>query len=348
MQVPLKYARLVTNAVPTIFRVERTRKNVKNVDREGKNNAVPEPNSDTEILENNNICKNETGSILIVQSLENPVMQDVSQSAPCPQSKSSFPKIDWKAAIVSDPFVELLEHSSIIQLPENWFTATASTKKCIAFYDLHWKDEQEALYPAMRKSLTIGDNMEAHYSVNRGRINPLEFSFPDRFESLDIVNETLQRFASMNICCGIGMYDDVNLVREKIGYTDNANQLRHKRCSIITVKQQCDACKQVRKVIYQKKIRMKKREQVENGRRPKRGNSTIKNGKTSLEHVTLLDSWRRKIRSQHCALQRAKRRIQTLKSIMQTQQEEVNKLQKQNVRLLKKSRPNIKALEKLE
>lgn len=215
-------------------------------------------------------------------------------------------------------FTELLNNPSVIKIPTNWYCT--SSKKQIVLFEIHLQNYDDiSVYPTTRRSLTIDHNMKTLYLISDKRVNPSVFSFPNKFENLENINDTVEKFASLNICCGISMHDDVNLVKGNIGYTNNSFQLRHNRCPIITDGRQCEACKSVKKCILRKKQRIRKRSQ-------------ICNKKTTIEHQTssLSYLWK-KFHRQQCALKRSKIRLETLKKLVLSQQAKINKLKEEDV-----------------
>jgi len=153
-------------------------------------------------------------------------------------------------------FAELLNNPSVIKIPTNWYCILS--KKQIVLFEIHLQNYDDiSVYPTTRRSLTIDHNMKTLYLISGKRVNPLVSSFPNKFKNLENINDTVKKFASLNICCGISMHDDVNLVKGNIGYTNNSFQLRHNRCPIITDGRQCKACKS-EKMYFTKKQRIRK------------------------------------------------------------------------------------------
>ena len=266
-------------------------------------------------------------SLMLLLSPEKSVMENHSETEICSymENRTVLTAEDVPIIHQRSLFDELLENSSLIRLPANWYITISATKKCIAVYELEWKSEEDIVFPITRRNIIIDDDMKTQYLTNGKRIDPVLFSLSDKVDSLENINGTLERFASLNICCGISMFDDVILVAEKIGYTDNCNQLRHNRCTLVTDKRQCEVCKNVKRVIYQKKSRMRKREAIHN--KETKGDKKEKRSKER----TLSDAWKKKLRSQQSALKRAKRKIIGLKSVMQARQTETRNLKEENV-----------------
>ncbi|XP_039310108.1 uncharacterized protein LOC120358794 isoform X2 [Solenopsis invicta] len=216
-------------------------------------------------------------------------------------------------------FTELLNNPSVIKIPTNWYCT--SSKKQIVLFEIYLQNyDNISIYPTTRRSLTIDHNMKTFYLISGKRVNLSVFSFSNKFENLENINDTVKKFASLNICCGISMNDDVNLVKGNIGYTNNSFELRHNRSPIITDGRQCEACKSVKKCILRKKQRIRKRSQ-------------ICNKKTTIEHQTLSLSslWKKKFHRQQCALKRSKIRLETLKKLVLSQQAKINKLKEEDV-----------------
>ena len=321
-EVPLKCARLVMNAIPTIFPLQKSvlpqhesssEENLKgNENITGKQlNTVQASHTLTKISENGQNQRNEMCLSSIVESFAMPTMKNDPEINVCTDTENRTAVITQETTILHEHnlFIELLENPSVIKTPANWYFATPSSKNYIALYELYWKDDDDVMFPIMRRSMIIDADMKTRCLANGKRVNPLVFSFPDKFDSLADINKTLEKFASLNICCGISMLDDINLITEKIGYTDNLNQLRHNRCPIITDKRQCDACRNVKKYISYKKRRQK----------------------MTLKHQTLQNMWKNKLYRQQNALKRAKKRIEILRSRILSQQAQINELKEENV-----------------
>ena len=287
---------------------------------------VPATYALLEVLKDVQNQENATSSMLL-SSPENSVTENCYRTEVCShmQNTTGLTAEDIPIIHQRSLFDELLENLSLICLPANWYIAICSTKKCIAVYELEWKNEEDAAFTITKRNFIICKDMKILYIAHGKRVNPVLFSLSDKVDSLENLNQTLERFGSLNICCGISIFDDVTLVAGRIGYTDNCNQLRHIRCPLITDRRQCEACKNVRKVISQKKLRMRKSEAINN--RETRGDKREKKRKGR----TLSDAVKKKLRSQQSALKRAKRRIIGLKSVIQARQSEVRNLKEENV-----------------
>ena len=112
---------------------------------------VPATHALLEVLEDVQNQKNATNS-MPRSSPENSVTENFYTTELCShmQNTTGLTAEDIPIIHQRSLFDELLENSSLICLPANWYIAISLTKKCIAVYELEWKSEEEVFAKHIR------------------------------------------------------------------------------------------------------------------------------------------------------------------------------------------------------
>ncbi|XP_024885981.1 uncharacterized protein LOC112463698 [Temnothorax curvispinosus] len=146
--------------------------------------------------------------------------------------------------------------------------------------------------------------MKLSYKALGKHLASQQLNLINKFHNFEELQVTLNQYSDMPFCSGIADIDGVDLVKNKIGYMDCFDKLRHNNCHVLlTLPGKCKVCKNVQKTVSQKRRRMSKR--------------NTEKKKTSCSNFTdknVLHIWKKRIRAQRGVIKRAKNTIDRLRN----------------------------------
>ncbi|XP_050422343.1 uncharacterized protein LOC126834459 [Adelges cooleyi] len=302
--IPLKIPRLTKDAIPHLFTLHMDEgpivcnkentlpaANTENVEINVASSSILENRDDQEIETAENIINREKDILptSILENIKEIKEEDLTQENVCNQYQSTA-ALNYDVNAVesrSNIFRILCDNFDLIKIPESWcFNIHAENH--ISFLELDMikcsiGDETTCRY-VIKRNLLVGSDMQVHISVLETPLHPEILMFPKRIQNHQELSRVLQKFSKMTVCTGIGDFNDVTLVSDKIGYIDILNNLRHIKCSILATADKCPTCKSVRKTIRLKKIRL--------------SNSSTAKKKTNITYLgssQLIYAWKKKM-----------------------------------------------------
>ncbi|XP_017878038.1 probable serine/threonine-protein kinase DDB_G0276181 isoform X2 [Ceratina calcarata] len=291
---------------------KKKKKNNNNNNNNNNNETTSENDNASHGQEANTSTSNdeETNNESDTRHEEENLTRHEEENAASPEEESTEHETENNS--VRNNFLNLCRSFKEVILPENCYLNFSTEKEHIALFEICIVESNERSNTMVKRSLNIHNNSEIHYSVGNKAIEPEWFNLKSKVENVNELELCFQQFFTMYVCEGIADLKDVDLVKEKISYTDSLGVLRHQRCRLLSANEKCNTCARVRKTISQKKLRMSKR----NVGGTEAGGGGWDSSNPEAANQDSLHAWKRTVRAQRKAIYRAKSKIKKLKSEM--------------------------------